>query len=213
MSGETQNTAPAQSVQREDGRAGVLENMSARPRTPIVRNIPALRPDWTVFTVDLTELTSGQLKVSGALAAELDERWAKLGFTGAALLRPLGPLEAAGVHPLPCPDRLLTLNILLRARGRLLLEGTPLLESLRGDELVAVASDDPLLVAATHTHHEPASTSAADLGAAGDTGVPDSEEQTRTDPGSAADSAPDVQHERRAGGIRRFTNIGRGGAR
>ena len=213
MSSAAQNTAPAQSVQREGGLPGVLENMSARPRTPIVRNIPALRPDWTVFTIDLAELTGGNLKVSGALAAELDERWEKLGFTGAALLRPLGPLEAAGVHPLPCPDRLLTLNILLRARGRLLLEGTPLLESLRGDELVAVASDDPLLVAATHAHHEPARTSAADLGAAGGTGAPGSQEQTRTDPGSAADAAPDAQPERRAGGIRRFTNIGRGGAR
>lgn len=213
MSSAAQDTAPARGAPHENSRTGVLENMSARPRTPIVRNIPALRTGWTVFTIDLSELTGGHLQVPRELAAKLDARWAELGFTGAALLRPIGPLEAAGVHPLPCPDRLLTLNILLRARGRLLLEGTPLLESLRDDELVAVASDDPLLVSAAHAHHKPANAAAVGAVVAGSAGTQAAAEQIGADRDSAEDAPLDVQPEQRRGGLRRLSKIGRGGAR
>lgn len=107
-----------------DGSA-VLANMSARPRTEVLRRVPALRSVWRSFSDTLLPRT-----LSDAERHALDVYWKSLGITGMILALPATPARLAGVNSKPCTDTKLLLNVILRTRGNLLLAETPLLAKL-----------------------------------------------------------------------------------
>jgi hypothetical protein len=119
---------------------GLLGNMSSRPRTEIRRDVPAVQQGWVLFDLTLvwdayragTEpdvLTREQL-------ARLDARWQALGLSGATLVIRSRRAQL-GIEPVVCLDEELTLNVLLRVRGNLLIHGMPLLD--RADPLTSNA--------------------------------------------------------------------------
>ena len=121
---------------------GALHNMSARPRTVVTRTVPLLRTPWVAF--------AGPRKPPSLEApdlARLDARWRLTGLTGAALLHRFNGDLTEHVTPLICGDEDLTLNVLLRARGNLLLAAMPLLDDPAAVVRVRLATDDPRLVA------------------------------------------------------------------
>jgi hypothetical protein len=116
--------------------------MSARPRTDVSRTIPVLRNRWILFA---GPTKPPRLDVD--VLARLDEQWRSIGMTGAALLHPVTGDLTQHVVPAACRDRRLTLNVLLRARGSLLLAAMPLLDDPDAVVGVRMATDDPRLVA------------------------------------------------------------------
>jgi hypothetical protein len=116
-------------------------NMSVRPRTPVTHVVPKLRPRWVAFSwEDDTPVLDRD-----ALAC-LQQHWEALAFTGAAIMHPLDTELTAQVSPHACTDRQLTLNVLLRVRGGLLLGEMPPLDDGEAVVGTAVATDDPRLV-------------------------------------------------------------------
>lgn len=115
--------------------------MSARPRTPVTYFVPKVRSQWVSFA-----WKNSRPVLNADVLQALDAQWNDLGFTGAAIVHPLNRDLADRVRPHACADRWLTLNVLLRVRGPVLLAEMPPLES--GDALrnMAVATDDPRLV-------------------------------------------------------------------
>jgi hypothetical protein len=125
--------------------AGLLGNMSSRPRTEIRRVVPPVQRGWVVF--DLLRSSTGDEPdvITPEHHARLEERWQALGLTGATLVHPhRHVLPGAGV-PLACRDLDLTLNVLLRVRGNLLIHGMPKLERRDPTTSSAVVCADPRL--------------------------------------------------------------------
>lgn len=121
---------------------GLLHNMSARPRTPVTYLVPALRRPWVSFS------WRGRRPVLDARRlATLDEHWAGTGLRGAVIVHPMSEYLAERVRPHACTDRELTLNVLLRTRGDLLLAAMPLVDDPAALTKRIVATDDPRLVA------------------------------------------------------------------
>jgi hypothetical protein len=145
MSGVGRNGARGRDV-RERGELdppagdGLLGNMSSRPRTEIRRDVPAVQQGWVLF--DLTDVWRAYTSetqpdvLTPEQLARLDARWQTLGLRGATLVirSRVAPL---GLEPLVCRDEELTLNVLLRVRGNLLVHGMPLLD--RRDPLASNA--------------------------------------------------------------------------
>ena len=117
-----------------------LANMSARPRTTVVRLVPVLRQPWIHFMAPLPAPVLDAEALGG-----LDAWWASTGLRGAILLHSVDRALAREVPLEPCQASDLTLNVLLRRRGSLLLADMPLVEAF-DDETAGVASDDPRLV-------------------------------------------------------------------
>ena len=116
-----------------------LGNMSARPRTTVVRLVPVLRRPWIHFVAPVPAPT-----LDAEALGLLDAWWASTGLRGAILLHPVDRALAREVPLEPCQTPNLTLNVLLRRRGSLLLADMPLVEAF--DDGAGVASDDPRLV-------------------------------------------------------------------
>ena len=117
-----------------------LANMSARPRTTVTRRVPALRELWVHF-LPLTAAAVGADEL-----ARLDTWWVAAGLRGAMLLHAVDGDLCRHVRLERCDTPELTLNVLLRARGSLLLADMPLLDVYDGAQ-PGFASDDPRLVA------------------------------------------------------------------
>lgn len=107
-----------------------------------IRTVPALRQPWVAFRwlVDPPTLDAATL-------ARLDEAWAGLGLTGAVLVHPVTDNLAGLVRLHACHDDDLTLNVLLRARGGLVLAAMPLLDDPAALDGLHLATDDPRLTA------------------------------------------------------------------
>jgi hypothetical protein len=116
-------------------------NMSARPRTPVNYLVPTLRRTWVSFSWETSSPVLDQDTLTG-----LQQHWESLAFAGAAIVHHLDENLNSLVRPHECTDRTLTLNVLLRVRGGLLLGEMPPLDD--GDAVIgaAVATDDPRLV-------------------------------------------------------------------
>jgi hypothetical protein len=134
------------------GAPGTLSNMSSRPRTMITRRISPVGTDWVEFSLEHVGVNIASLELDNSLLERLEVSWQQLGLTGATLLRPAEALRTAGARPALCLDADLTLNVILRARGRLLLAVSPLIDDLYGETVTSVATDDPRLVAAAARH-------------------------------------------------------------
>jgi len=120
---------------------GSLANMSARPRTPVSRQVRPIRDTWVAFT-----WSGFRPRLTNERLAALDAAWAAFGFTGCALLQPVNE-TVRRLSPLECRDDDVVLNVLLRSRSGILLGTSPLLDDasiLRG---LVLASDDPRLYA------------------------------------------------------------------
>jgi hypothetical protein len=120
---------------------GVLGNMSARPRTSIERTVPATRRDWVAFGP-----VTRRVRLDRALFERLDTAWEALGFTGAFMLHLSSTVEREGLRVTTCRDEILTLNVLLRTRGTLLLAKTPAVEETYELEGLTLLTDDPRLL-------------------------------------------------------------------
>lgn len=131
------------------GADGLLHNMSARPRTEITREVPLVQDGWVLF--DLQEYrsnaTGGTWEEPGPLTASqrrrLDRSWRRIGLTGATLIvrgrsQPL-------VEPIVCLDDDLIVNVILRARGDLLIHRMPLLDRRDTSMSNAVLVPEPRL--------------------------------------------------------------------
>jgi hypothetical protein len=114
----------------------VLHNMSSRPRTPVRRRVDPVHQTWSVIR---WTRPFGALETSKR--DELDRFWSETGLTGAAFMYTPTP-EISALKPVECTSEMLTLNIVLRLRGPLLLATSPLL--LDGSHLdrVEYATDD-----------------------------------------------------------------------
>jgi len=132
------------------GHGGLLRNMSARPRTPIRREIPAIGvPALGNRWLLLRPRRPGKpVSLKAKDVGRLEQQWQQLGLTGAVLLHPATVARQPGVETIVCADADLTLNVLLRARGRLLLAGSPLIVDTYGQPVGEFACDDPRLLAA-----------------------------------------------------------------
>lgn len=121
-----------------EGGGVLLHNMSARPRTTIVRTVPRLRTPWTRF------IWPGRPpRLSEQALDRLQNWWVRTGFTGAAIVVPTGGLDG---KPSNCQNEPLTLNVLLRVRTRVLIASMDLVDDpdmLRGS---GYATEDPRLV-------------------------------------------------------------------
>jgi hypothetical protein len=145
---------------------GWLANMSAKPRTPVIVHVEALRAWWLSF--DLEGLGSAVARLVGstsrattrtnvaalvtrgdsrAVTDVLDAAWAALGLRGAILLHHQPP---QGFDPMQVDDPLLVLNVLGRARSNVVCARSPVVMEPRAFDRV-VWCDDPRLVAAYRT--------------------------------------------------------------
>lgn len=120
--------------------AGVLRNMSARPRTPVTCSVRPLRRTWVSFTMPRN------LRVDETTRVRLDAAWSTLGFTGAALVQ-LGGTTPSNATVHRCADADLAANVVLRTRGSLLLAEMCLLDDVAGLTNTTLFSSDPRLVA------------------------------------------------------------------
>lgn len=105
----------------------VLHNMSARPRTSIVRTVPPIGRTWTLFPPLPDRVLKRGPRLSPERLAELDAAWGALGLVGATRLQPVTGLKDALCLP-TCEDDDLNANVRLRLRGQLLLFAMPLLD-------------------------------------------------------------------------------------
>lgn len=125
-----------------DGRVGdgLLGNMSSRPRTEIRRDVPAVQQGWVLFDLkhvwDAYPAGTEPDVLTPEQLARLDARWQALGMRGATLVIRSRRAQL-GFEPVVCLDEELTLNVLLRVRGNLLIHGMPLLD--RRDPLTSNA--------------------------------------------------------------------------
>lgn len=116
--------------------------MRPQPRTPVTYFVPKLRAEWVSFAWD-----ASRPQLNDVALRHLDDVWDRSGFTGAAVVHPMDDDLRGRVRPKPCHDRWLTLNVLLRVRGHLLLSEMPPLDDGAAVAGVAVTTDDPRLVA------------------------------------------------------------------
>ena len=123
-------------------RPQLLHNMSSRPGTRINA---FLRPPGGKLAVFSAEPADRKLLLSKAGREQVEAAWREIGLRGAAAVFDFPSSSSATVSAFAA-DRLLSLNVLGRTRGSLLLPGTPLAReaALLGRTLV---SDDPRLVA------------------------------------------------------------------
>jgi hypothetical protein len=111
---------------------GMLHNMSARPRTEITREVPLVQDGWVLFDLqEYRQNRSGERwEEPGPLTAaerrHLDACWHALGLTGATLI--VRSRVQLLVDPIVCLDDDLIVNVILRARGDLLIHRMPLLD-------------------------------------------------------------------------------------
>ena len=125
----------------------LLHNMSARPRTPVTYLVPVLRRPWVSFS-----WTGRRPTLEARQLATLDDHWSGTGLRGAVIVHPMSAFLAERVRPHACTDRDLTLNVLLRTRGDLLLAAMPLLDDPAVLAGRGVATDDPRLIALAGAH-------------------------------------------------------------
>jgi len=127
------------------GGAGVLENMSSRPRTEVRRTVPPVRQGWVLF--DLNNYGSGDEPdvIPPEHHARLEARWQALGLTGATLASRSRVAPPGVEAPLACRDDDLILNVLLRVRGNLLVYGMPKLDIRDPTASSALVCADPRL--------------------------------------------------------------------
>lgn len=104
-----------------------LHNMSARPRTRIVRTVPSIGRTWTLFPPLSDRVLKRGPRLSPERLAELDAAWDALGLVGATRVQPVTDLKGALCLP-TCEDDDLNANVRLRLRGQLLLFAMPLLD-------------------------------------------------------------------------------------
>jgi hypothetical protein len=116
--------------------------MSARPRTAVTRHVPPLTESWVHF-VPPQSPPVGIVDLAG-----LDRWWATTGLRGAVLLHVADDDLRCHVELKPCDLPELTLNVLLRSRGPLLLADMPLLDVYDG-AATGLATDDQRLVVLT----------------------------------------------------------------
>lgn len=119
----------------------LLHNMSARPRTKVNYRIPALRRDWVSFTWQ-----QPHPPLDSATFDRLDAAWQSTGLRGAVIIHPLTAGLSRYVRLTPCAEPDLVLNVLLRARGSLLLADVPLIDETSALDATGVATDDPRMV-------------------------------------------------------------------
>lgn len=118
-----------------------LQNMSARPRTEVMRRVPSLFESWVVFsdaTVDRA--------LRGPERAAAEAYWSTLSLTGAVLLHAHTQDLALLTKPKPCKNTLLEYNVVLRARGLLLLAESPMMEELYHPQGNLFLCADPRIV-------------------------------------------------------------------
>lgn len=123
-------------------KAQLLHNMSSCPRTRINA---FLRPPGGTLALFSAGPDDRRLLRSKAGREQVEEAWREIGLRGAAAVFD-EPYEPGEQLKSVAADTLLSLNVLGRTRGSLLLPGTPLAReaALLGRTLV---SDDPRLVA------------------------------------------------------------------
>lgn len=120
----------------------VVNNMSARPRTEVVRRIRPLRESWVGFS-----WVGNKPRIDGQMLERLDASWQRVGLAGAVIMHPLARAPETTAQVTMCTDGDLLLNVLLRTRGRLLIAAMPLLDDASGLDRMGLATDDPRLVA------------------------------------------------------------------
>jgi len=120
----------------------VINNMSARPHTEVVRRIRPLREPWVGFC-----WVGNPPRMDGLMLERLDTYWQGVGLAGAVIMHPLVRAPETTARVTVCTDGDLLLNVLLRTRGRLLLAAMPLLDDASAIGRMGLATDDPRLVA------------------------------------------------------------------
>lgn len=128
-------------VPGDDVTTALLHNMSARPRTPVTYKVPAMRRDWVSFTWQ-----QPHPPFDTPTFDRLDDAWRATGLRGAVIIHRLTVDLSRRVRLTRCSEADLVLNVLLRARGSLLLADMPLIDepsALDGDGLT---TDDPRMV-------------------------------------------------------------------
>src|SRR6478672_5289620 len=102
----------------QGGPTRLLHNMSSRPRTPVRACLRSQGTRLVKFHLkDPTDLDPT------TLPTQLDEVWREAGLRGAVLLYALPPAPARRGQKVLKADRLVSINVLGRARGGLLLPG------------------------------------------------------------------------------------------
>jgi hypothetical protein len=126
----------------EQGSPRLLHNMSGRPRTTVTTALRSHGRALVRFRLD----DRAPLVASDSLRIQLDEVWRRAGLRGAVHVYAFPPAKARKGVKVAQASPLLSINVLGRARGGLLLPGAPLVldSDLLDREL---ASDDPRLVA------------------------------------------------------------------
>ncbi|MEO8698303.1 MAG: hypothetical protein ABI658_32720 [Acidimicrobiales bacterium] len=112
----------------------LLHNMSARPRTAVTRTVAPTRGDWAAFKWSAAPPT-----LDPHQRRALDVWWERFALRGAALVYARSGMATSTVRVTVCRNDELTLNVLLRSRGSLLIAEMPLLDhpdALRGIELL-----------------------------------------------------------------------------
>ena len=120
----------------------LLHNMSARPRTQVSYIVPAVRKDWVSFT-----WRRPHPPLDTETRDRLDRGWSTTGIRGAVIIHRLNSDLARRVRMTRCSEPDLVLNVLLRARGSLLLAGMPLIVDTSPLDKNGYATDDPRMVA------------------------------------------------------------------
>lgn len=118
-----------------------LQNMSARPRTEVMRRIPPLFESWVVFSDAAVDKA-----LRGPARAAAETYWSTLSLTGAVLLHAHTQDLANLTKPKPCKNTLLEYNVVLRARGLLLLAESPMVEELYHPQGNLFLCADPRIV-------------------------------------------------------------------
>lgn len=116
----------------------MLANMSARPRTEVLRRVPVVRSTWRSFSDSAVPAA-----LTATQRSELDAYWVSLSLTGMVLVLAATPSRVAATAPKPCVEEKLLLNVVLRTRGNLLLAETPLLAEIPRPTGTVWLIDDP----------------------------------------------------------------------
>lgn len=140
----TTHTADRLEQTSEHLAGGILANMSARPRTEVLRRVPAVRGAWRSFSDTALPAT-----LTRRQRDDLDAYWASLAITGMVLVLPATPSRLAATTPKPCAEEKLLLNVILRTRGNLLLAETPLLAEIPRPSGAVWLIDDPRITEVT----------------------------------------------------------------
>src|SRR5262245_17676865 len=125
----------------EQGSPRLLHNMSSRPRTLVSACLGSPGHAPVRFRLDGRALIDHE-----SLSAQLDEAWREAGLRGAVHVYSFPPAAVREGMKVVQANRLLSINVLGRVRGGLLLPGAPL--ALDFDLLDReLATDDPRFVA------------------------------------------------------------------